>query len=1128
MIKYCSTLVFLWLLWPAFSLQAQFTDDFSDGDFTDNPTWTADDANFVVEDETLRLLAPAEADESFLVTPSEAIENATWEFWVRMDFNPSGANYCDVFLVSNQSNLEGSVNGYFVRIGDADDEVSLYRVDGTSSTKIIDGVDDFVSMTNVQVRIQATRDDEGNWELSADNTGGSDFEMMGVVFDDTHIQSNYFGMKCVYTSTRSDKFYFDDFSVSGDPFVDDIPPVAESVEVLSSNELLVVFSEPLDPTSAEDPNNFDLQPFFGSPISAELDQESNMEITLEFATEMVNGNSYNLLVNGVADLSGNIMEPESFEFLFVIPEEADARDVVFNELMPDPNPPVNDLPDAEYIELFNASDQYIELENWELVNTSTVRFLPAYLFEPGAHVIVCHSDNVSLFEPYGDVIGVSSFVALTNTTDSLTLINPEGTIIDVVDYSSDWFNDSEKADGGWSLELINPETPCSGSQNWTASNDPNGGTPGEQNSVYDTTPDTDPPTLTDFNIIDPTNIQLFFNESLDPESLDDAIVSINPENGLADVAMSADHLSILLELENPIDTAVTYTVTIENITDCIGNPIGDQNSIEFLIGYIPGQHEVLINELMPDPAPVVSLPEQEYVELFNPTEKLFDLSACNISGATFPPNTFIEPGDFLVLVPTGTGELFEGIEPVVEMESMSSVFLTNSGKELELINPSGQLIDRVHYDISWYRDSEKIDGGWSLERINPEEPCRAGDNWRASVDPAGGTPGEQNSVYDTTPDDNAPRLNTILVLDSVTIELVFNEVLDSSSVISAGYSFSPDLTVLDIQNIAPDYHRIRLTFSETMVPNQVYMATIIGLFDCTGNEFENEGVTEFGRPGDITSGNLIINEVLFNQRTGGADFVEIYNNSDAIVRLSDWILGNLANEQVRLITEEAYVLFPGDYLAVTDDKLNILSEYPMAPENRVLEADDIPTYNNGDGQVVLMNPSGETVDRFDYFEDMHFALLNDVKGVSLERINFNRPSGDPTNWMSASEKVNWATPGYENSQFQPLAEAEDDISVEPEIFSPDNDGYQDVVSINYKFDRSGLAGNITIFDAAGREIRKLMRNELLGTDGTISWDGTDDNGERARVGIHIIYMEVFSTDGYTQGYKRSCVVASRF
>ncbi|MCB0784182.1 MAG: hypothetical protein KDC02_08185, partial [Flavobacteriales bacterium] len=85
--------------------------------------------------------------------------------------------------------------------------------------------------------------------------------------------------------------------------------------------------------------------------------------------------------------------------------------------------------------------------------------------------------------------------ALNNSGDPLVLTDDNGTTIDAVTYDLSWYNDAVKDDGGWTLEQIDPTTPCSGAANWTASNAGAGGTPGAQNSVYAIVPDSDPPVL---------------------------------------------------------------------------------------------------------------------------------------------------------------------------------------------------------------------------------------------------------------------------------------------------------------------------------------------------------------------------------------------------------------------------------------------------------------------------------------------------------------------------------------------------------------------------------------------------------------------------------------------------------
>ncbi|MEM9023108.1 MAG: hypothetical protein AAGB22_05170, partial [Bacteroidota bacterium] len=147
----------LFALLPS-TLMAQFTDDFSDGDFTANPMWDGDTAKFEVDGlNQLHLDAVPVTDVAYLSTPSASINNATWEFFLRMDFNPSSSNQALVYLVSDQADLNGPLNGYLVRIGGTEDEISLFRQDGATQVEIIDGTDDKVDVSQVNVRVQVTR-----------------------------------------------------------------------------------------------------------------------------------------------------------------------------------------------------------------------------------------------------------------------------------------------------------------------------------------------------------------------------------------------------------------------------------------------------------------------------------------------------------------------------------------------------------------------------------------------------------------------------------------------------------------------------------------------------------------------------------------------------------------------------------------------------------------------------------------------------------------------------------------------------------------------------------------------------------------------------------------------------------
>ena len=202
------------ILFSPLFLFAQFTDDFSDGNITSNPTWLGDVLNFEVDSNYLLHLNDSIANTSYLVTQSNVVEGE-WVFSIRLDFEPSTNNFAKVYLISDKEDLLDPLNGMYVRIGGQSgvvDDVSLYAQNGTNSTEIIDGFDGVVA-ENPDIMVKVTRDAIGNWELFVDTSGI--LVSQGVGFDNTIVESNYFGVYCKYTITRSKKFWFDNFNVTG-------------------------------------------------------------------------------------------------------------------------------------------------------------------------------------------------------------------------------------------------------------------------------------------------------------------------------------------------------------------------------------------------------------------------------------------------------------------------------------------------------------------------------------------------------------------------------------------------------------------------------------------------------------------------------------------------------------------------------------------------------------------------------------------------------------------------------------------------------------------------------------------------------------------------------------------------
>lgn len=871
--KLTSLFVFSSLFVFAFYASAQtgFSDHFNDSNFTANPLWSGDTGKFEinsVKELHLNNSGATSSNETQLTTNSTAINTAFWEFYVRLDFNPSTSNFAKVYLVSDNQDLTAALNGYYVRVGGQTgtvDDVRLYRQDGTSDTLLIDGPDGTVA-TSPTVKIRVTKSATNEWSLFLDQSGlGSTYQLQGSSTESKHETSSYFGILCKYTSTRSDKFFFDDFLVTGSSFQDTSKPMVKLVTSLSNNSVELVFNEKLDSASSLLLENYAVNRSIGNPTAVKFTSSDSSAVELRFATSFTNGNNYTMTVQNVADKAGNTMLPLSVNFSYFIAVPAVYRDIVINEIYPDVAPS-NGLPEAEFIELFNASNKVFDMNGWVISDGSSTSTLGSHILRPRDYLLVCASNTVVNFQVFGIVLGVSNF-------------------------------------------------------------------------------------------------------------------------------------------------------------------------------------------------------------------------------------------------------------PV----------LNDSGDDIQLKDGSGKTIDFVNYNSNWYRDNTKKDGGYTLEQINPFTDCSGQANFIASSASIGGTPGSANSQLDTMPDLIDPALLEVLVLSDSIISLRFNELMDSASIRNGTYTFSPSILIDTVFPIAPNYQEAILALDDKLDSGIFYFFNVSNVTDCSGNSISNTTSRTIALPSIAGKNDLVINEILFNPRSGGVDFVELYNRSEKVISLEKWLIANFDDDTIanlKVITEVPILVFPKEYIVVTEDKTEIIQQYPMSVADNIFEIKDLPTYNDSEGRVYLFNSNQELIDEVPYKDDYHFALLIDDNGVSLERINSERSSLNESNWHSASEKVGFATPGYKNSQDFSNPKSSGTISIEPNIISPDNDGFQDVISINYKFDAPGFVANVSILDRNGRLVKTLINNKLLGGEGNFYWDGITDDNTKARIGVYIVLFEAFNVSGDKELFKRVITVAS--
>lgn len=549
------------------------------------------------------------------------------------------------------------------------------------------------------------------------------------------------------------------------------------------------------------------------------------------------------------------------------------------------------------------------------------------------------------------------------------------------------------------------------------------------------------------------------------------------------------------------------------------------------------QHfDVIIDEILADPTPIIGLPNAEYIEVKNTSGRDVNLQGYRLHSLTTRSGSFpsyILPADsFLIISSTANSSLFYSYGRAFGISSFPA--LGNSGTTLYLTSKDGATIHAVSYKNTWFQNDVKSVGGWSLEMIDPLNPCSAASNWKASIHPKGGTPGSKNSLDAINPDNVAPALVRAVALDSVTIVLSFSEPVDSAKAATvANYSISDGVgSPVSAVTIAPTFSQVKLKLSIPVRETKVYTLTVNSVADCSGNVLHALNTTRVGLASVIDSSDLIINEILFNPKPASIDYVEIYNRSAKIFNLKDVYIANRsfgtnALSNLQRVTSEDILFFPSDFLLLSEDGSIVKQHYVSKNEENFIDV-TMPSLPDDEGVFVLLNAQGKVADEIHYNSKWHFPLIDNDEGISLERIDYHKPTQNKDNWTSAASTAGFGTPSYQNSQFRADVLLQGEVSITPRTFSPDNDGYEDYTIINVKTSELGFVANITIFNASGRPVKGLAKNATLAQTASFRWDGLDDKSQKVPIGVYVVFTEVFNLNGKKKSFRNSVVVAHRF
>lgn len=897
-------------------------------------------------------------------------------------------------------------------------------------------------------------------------------------------------------------------------------------------------------TGSITPNQFKIN---GGLTVIQINTDESFNILLTLDSEMISGEPYILSIEGIRDIFGNEMSTQQRSLIYYKVEQALPGDVVINEFM------YNEPDDySRYIELFNRSDKIIDLSGWRQANnTGTRRIISdeTLLFHPNEYIVITPDDNLLFFFPELQILNAGSRLsALKNGGDSIIIENQDSVVIDSLSYTPEW------GGAGVSIERKSVDVASYFRENWSESTASLLGTPGEPNTAVI---DTDPPEIVQIQQFENHGFKIELSKRPEPASaLNLNNYVIRPNVTISHVELSKEYLIIIVE--SGLVNNETYSISISGISDIFGN-VMESTEIDqryFKLSDVRTR-DVVVNEILYRRKETGS---PEFVELFNRTDKNFDLSGWNLSNSTesvaLPDGLLLSALEYLVF--TDSELLASKSENIIHLSGFRS--LNNSGDIVMISDRDGIPIDSLQYLSSWQNNPP----GVSLERRDPSALSIDPYNWMKSNAQSGSTPGEMNSRFEI--DDRAPEIIFVNLFHPDSLEVIFNKFIDlynsieetDFSEINVNYSHFEEV---ETPAFSVNGERVPILWYNPKKGQRVVIGpgysgqddemilTVDHIEDHNGN-----AAIELRKPivRPLESGDLVFNEIMYqpisDNRDGMPDqseYIEIFNRRSYPISLEGIFLHNEpdnsgnytiispVNSTHKWIPGHGFLLFYPETTISTFDESRVAVFFDISEVEDMIpirmDRNSLSLPNTG-RQIFLADSVGNTIDWVDYTPDWHNPNLIDIRGIALERINPYIDTNDPLNW-SSSANIEGGTPGQQNSIYQTPEKMVDQrgVSLNPNPFSPDGSGFQDHLFINYKLDEPDYLIRIRIFDRYGRLVRNLVHGEPAGFDGSYIWDGRTDDGQTNRIGIYIILLEAYnSSTGRTLQFKETAVLARQF
>lgn len=638
--------------------------------------------------------------------------------------------------------------------------------------------------------------------------------------------------------------------------------------------------------------------------------------------------------------------------------------------------------------------------------------------------------------------------------------------------------------------------------------------------------DTMAPSIRSAAIKDENHIEVVFDEPVSAAS------ALNPENYVLATSFHPNTVNfngsedrVVLFYANGFPNEDTLLLRVSAISDPSGNTLSNYE-LKLTFTRRPRVGELVLSEILFDPY----VNHSDFIEVYNASSSALSIDSLRVSNVlngqmvTINDRQPLLPGRFRAYTPN-SAQLAEtyNVDFNAEVFQQALPAFNNDKGSVQLISSKGVLLDSFTYSDKMHTldVTSKNTEGVSLEKAVLVPFLNNANNWiSGDASTSYASPGYANAVsFDRQP----PSISGIETLGKRQIKLMADDLI--SAVTMAGFEVMTTSNMpIALGTVTVDKKQILLSLLSDLEASLAYKIKITGLKDKNQNGMRDTLL--FFEYGDVpVQGDLVLSEVLFNPNSPVSDFVELYNATTKNIQLRGLSITNADNGQTDSVGSH-FVLAAGRYVAISKDTLSLKLAYPI-PSSALFLQNDLPALNADYGIVMIYNHAGELLDSFSYDEERHHVLIDkeDRKGISLEKIGLKPFENGRFSWASASQAGGYASPGYQNSNFFSGSMGSEAFFLPKKVFSPNQDGQDDLLMLQYALDKPGYIAQLSIYSSDGYKVKNLTNNELLGQTGFLSWDGTNDLGKPEMLGIYIITGSLFHPDGQVIRIKKDCVLA---